>query len=105
MSSFSGVTLKVCFVSFASFFTFTKPRPFVQSFFVFRYACGLQLKLVVGSIPRLRLEEVFLGSFLIDFELSHNKLMSQIQPVVTIYRITIRKGKTYDVLSIQREKQ
>ena len=36
-------------------------------------------------------------------EFSHNKLMSQIQPVVTRQKNTIRKERTYDVLSIQRE--
>ena len=29
--------------------------------------------------------------------------MSKIQPVATVWESTIRKGKAYDVLSIQRE--
>ena len=37
-------------------------------------------------------------------ELSNNKLMSKIQPVVTRWKDTIRKEKTYDVVSIQGER-
>ena len=40
-------------------------------------------------------------NWLIDF--SHNKLMSEIQPVFTRLKNTIRKERTYDVLFIQRE--
>ena len=51
-----------------------------------------------GRLPICAMRNVFL--YFIEFLY---KLMSTTQTVVTTYKNTIRKGETYDVLSIQRE--